>query len=135
MNKAMPMMIAATVMFMLYPSAYAEEENNIENTATEAFVPSAERGKVFFDKICSHCHNASHETSPVGAPGLKGVLDRHDEAWLNQWIKSPETFAKRDETAKDLIESNKFGLAMPTIPAMQDKHNRADIIAFLKTLK
>ncbi|MES0372591.1 MAG: hypothetical protein ABUK11_09995, partial [Mariprofundaceae bacterium] len=73
--------------------------------------------------------------SRVAAPGLKGVLERHNEKWLNQWLKSPEAFAKVDETAADLITSNKYGLKMPTLPEMQSAQNRADMIAYLKTLK
>ena len=95
----------------------------------------AANGKELFQTICAHCHLTTYDESRIGAPGLKGVLERHDEDWLSHWIKSPETFAKTDETAKSLIESNKFGLAMPTLPAMQDDAKRADIIEFLKTLK
>jgi len=136
MNKALHVTIAAIILCSAYSSAQAEDA--AAPTAAEQqkkFVPSAERGKDFFNRICSHCHNITYEESHIGAPGLRGVLDRHDEAWLNQWLKSPETFAKTDETARDLIAGNKFGLAMPTIPAMQDDRNRADIIAYLKTLK
>jgi len=63
------------------------------------------------------------------------VLERHDEAWIDQWIHDPEGFSKKDETAKALVESNPFGLIMPTLPETQSAENRRDIIAFLKTLK
>lgn len=101
----------------------------------EGFKPDAIRGAKTFDTICAHCHLITYEESRVGAPGLKGVLDRHDEKWLDQWIKSPEAFAKKDETAKALIKSNKYGVKMPTFPEMQDDHDRADVIEYLKTLK
>lgn len=99
------------------------------------FSPDAARGARIFDSICSHCHLITHEMSKVGAPGLKGVLGRRDVKWLNQWIRSPEAFAKTDEAASKLIASNKYGVKMPTFPEMQDDHNRADIIEYLKTLK
>ena len=101
----------------------------------ETIQGDAARGSATFKTICAHCHTTTYDDSRIGAPGLQGVLERHNEAWLHHWIKSPEAFAKVDETAKDLISSNKFGLAMPTLPAMQDDQKRADIIAFLKTLK
>ena len=104
-------------------------------TAEEALKGSADRGAELFKSICSHCHTTTYDDSRIGAPGLQGVLERHDAAWLNHWVKSPETFALNNVTAKDLISSNKFGLAMPTLPAMQDDQKRADIIEFLKTLK
>ena len=139
MNKAFHIMATMTIMLSLFPlvtQSTAEETSNTQAaTGSKPFEASAKRGKATFDTVCSHCHNATYEESRIGAPGLRGVLERHDVNWLNHWIKSPETFAETDETAQALIESNPFGLAMPTLPTMQDEHNRADIIEFLKTLK
>ncbi len=101
----------------------------------EEYTPDPAKGAKSFQTICAHCHNITYDESRVGAPGLKGVLERHDAKWLDQWLKSPEAFAKTDSTAADLLGSNKYGLKMPTLPEMQDAKNRADIIAYLKTLK
>ncbi len=106
----------------------------MQKAAAEPLTGNAESGKALFDTICAHCHKTNYDESRIGAPGLQGVLERHGEAWLDEWIKSPEAFSKTDETAKALISSNQFGLAMPTLPAMQDDQKRADIIAYLKTL-
>ncbi|MFC1536526.1 c-type cytochrome [Pseudomonadota bacterium] len=103
--------------------------------SAEEFTPDASRGAKIFQAICAHCHNITYDDSRVGAPGLKGVLERHDAKWLDKWLKSPEGFAKVDETAADLLVSNKYGLKMPTLPEMQDAKKRADIIEYLKTLK
>ena len=92
-------------------------------------------GEKIFKTFCAHCHHSSNEESKVGAPGLKDVLSRHDEAWINQWIKSPETLVKTDHKASELTKSNRFGLTMPTLPAMQEEQNRRDVIAYLKTLE
>jgi len=97
--------------------------------------PSAKEGQKLFESICAHCHHTTYDESRIGAPGLRGVLERHDEAWLNNWIKGPEAFAQKDETARALIDGNRFGLAMPTIPAMQNEENRKAVIEYLKTLK
>jgi len=130
MTKMFHMIPCSTVFIScLFFATHACAEETTPNIASEI------NGKAHFDTICSHCHNITYDESRIGAPGLKGVLERHDEEWLNHWIKSPESFAKVDGKAKDLISSNKFGLAMPTIPAMQDDQARADIIAYLKTLK
>ncbi|MCF7822191.1 MAG: c-type cytochrome [Mariprofundaceae bacterium] len=101
----------------------------------EEFTPDASRGEKTFQTICAHCHNITYDESRVGSPGLKGVLERHDEKWLHQWLKGPEAFAKVDETAATLIESNKYKIKMPTFPQMQDDQHRADMIEYLKTLK
>ncbi|WP_038248975.1 c-type cytochrome [Ghiorsea bivora] len=139
MNKAFHIMATMTIMLSLFPivtQSAAEEGPDTQAIAeSKPFTASAARGKITFDTVCTHCHNTTYEESRIGAPGLRGVLERHDVNWLNHWIKSPETFAKTDETAQALIESNKFGLAMPTLPTMQDDHNRADIIEYLKTLQ
>ncbi|MDX8381258.1 MAG: cytochrome c [Ghiorsea sp.] len=112
-------------------------ENLTETTpiANAQPVVSMEKGKLLFNSICIHCHRTTYEESPIGAPGLQGVLERHDEAWLNQWIKGPEVFAETNVPARDLIDGNRFGLAMPTLAAMQDEHNRLAVIEYLKTLK
>ena len=96
---------------------------------------NAKNGESIFKTYCAHCHNSNSEESKVGAPGLKDVLSRHDEAWINQWIKSPDTLIKTDHKALALSKSNRFGLTMPTLPAMQEENNRRDVIAYLRTLK
>jgi cytochrome c2 len=92
-------------------------------------------GENLFKSICVHCHNTTYDESRIGASGLRGVIDLHDEAWLNQWVKGSEAFAKTDVAAHDLTNSNRFGLACPTLPTMQNDNNRKAVIEYLKTLK
>ncbi|RMD60665.1 MAG: cytochrome c [Planctomycetota bacterium] len=121
---------------MFGPLSWAVADEVAEQPAAGAVeAPDAAHGRMIFENICSHCHNASHETSAVGAPGLMDVIERHDEAWLDRWLSGPEAFAANDEDAKALVESNPYGLVMPTLPEMQDPKNRRDVIAFLKTLR
>jgi cytochrome c2 len=103
--------------------------------ATPAITGNLEHGKQIFANICSHCHRIDHQTSPVGAPGLLDVLQRHTAEWIFQWVHSPAAFAKTDKAAKALVEGNPYGLVMPTFPEMQDPQNRRDVIEYLKTLK
>jgi mono/diheme cytochrome c family protein len=123
--------------FLLSTPALAEEELVAPEVAqvVEASQPDVKHGQKIFETICIHCHRTDYEASAVGAPGLKDVLERHSEEWINTWITSPEAFAKIDDTAKDLLGSNPYGLMMPTIPEMQVEQNRKDIIEYLKTLK
>jgi cytochrome c2 len=134
MKKKLYLIAGATLLFSmpLFGTTITAEETQEPIVITQA---SYKNGKVIFDRLCAHCHKTTFDESVIGAPGLKQVLDRHDETWLNSWLRSPEAFAKVNETAKDLIESNDFGLAMPTLPAMHDDSQRADVIAYLKTLK
>jgi hypothetical protein len=62
-------------------------------------------------------------------------MERQTPEWMDQWLTSPAAFAKRDKTAKALVERNPDGLEEPTLPVMQDPKNRRDVIEFLKTLK
>lgn len=108
-------------------SGWAQEEGEVTGDPA--------RGKQIFETICAHCHYTTSERSPVGAPGLKGVTKRRSLAWINQWLQGPEAFAATDETAKKVIAANPTGLIMPAYPEMKNAQNRADIIAYLKTLQ
>lgn len=92
-------------------------------------------GEKLFKSVCVHCHQASAEKSRIGAPSLLNVLSRHDEKWIDQWIKSPEALVLTDHKAMELSKSNQHGLVMPTLPVMQSEKNRRDVIAYLRTLK
>jgi len=94
---------------------------------------NADKGKEIFNEICISCHT----TDKVGklGPGLKGITQRRDVEWIEKWIKSPQALiASGDLYARRLREDNKYGITMPTLPVMKNDDNRADIIAFLKTL-
>jgi cytochrome c2 len=119
----------------------AKEKAGAANSAEAETPPQApivgrvEAGRKIYENICFHCHRLDYQASEVGAPGLRDVTHRHDIEWIEQWITSPRAFAKIDPSAKALVASNPYGLTMPTLPEMQDPQNRADIIAFLKTLE
>jgi cytochrome c2 len=123
--------------FLLSTPALAEEEAVAPETieVVETLQADVGRGKKIFESICIHCHNITNKISAVGCPGLKDVLTRHDEAWINQWLQGPEIFSKKDEKAKAVVAANPYGLIMPTIPEMQIEQDRKDIIEYLKTLK
>ncbi len=93
----------------------------------------AEAGKAMFDMVCKYCHNSDYDDKY--GPGLKGVMERVDEAWVDRWLLDPSAMVKTDEYAKSLRESNNFDMTMPIIPAMKDPYARANVIEFLKTLR
>ncbi len=130
-------LIILILSFFLSTPVLAEEEPvaSEEPQVIEVSKPDAKHGKEIFTSVCIHCHNITHEVSAVGCPGLKDVLSRHDEGWLQQWLVSPEAFAKQDKKAKAVVGANPYGLIMPTLPEMQNEKDRKDIIEYLKTLK
>jgi len=117
------------------PAIAAKSEQAAENRAEAETAANLEHGKEIFRNICIHCHRTDHEASAVAAPGLRDVMERHTPEWEDKWLTSPAAFAKKDETARALVEANPYSLTMPTLPEMQDPQNRKDVIEFLKTLK
>jgi len=103
-----------------------------------AGAPSAERGKMLFTR-CTNCHTADKSGKHKVGPNLGGVIGRDtgtaagyiysaalksksgtwDEARLSDWLISPQAFASGTK------------MVFQGFPKAQD---RADIIAFLKTL-
>jgi len=101
--------------------------------AIPAHAADLNRGKAIFKRLCSHCHLAGYDEK--FAPGLAGVTDRRDTAWLHRFLQNPGQMIRQDEDAKALKESNTYNLTMPTLPEMQDEQNREDVIAYLSTLQ
>lgn len=86
-------------------------------------------GEALFKNNCKQCHSA--EDKIVVGPGLKGIEDRRDFAWLKAWIQNPDKVIKSgDKYAVDLF--NKFNkLQMTAFPAYGDKEIH-DILAYVK---
>lgn len=74
-------------------------------------------GKAIFSQKCAACH--AFDKQLVG-PALKGVTERHDEAWLIKWTKNaPAMIASGDPEAKKLYDQ--YGPAMMTaFPELSD---------------
>jgi len=97
-----------------------------------AYAADVEAGKKLYDKVCGYCHLTTYDDK--FGPGLAGIIERRDEAWLSAFLKDPQEMIKNDEYAQSLKESNSYNLTMPKLPDMQDEQKRADVIAYMKTL-
>lgn len=64
----------------------------------------AEQGKVVFEAKCSSCHNAT-DVKKTG-PGLKGVTERRQPAWIMNMITNPVEMTQKDPTAKELLATH-----------------------------
>ena len=82
----------------------------------------AAKGKEVFESNCSVCHNSDSTETKVG-PGLKGLFKR---AELNNKKKVNEA------NVREMI--NMGGNGMPSYDDMLTAAEKADVIAFLKTL-
>ena len=82
---------------------------------------SADKGKEVFDQ-CSVCHNADSTEKKIG-PGLKGLF-KHDKLVNGKPVNEANVRAKIDEG----------GNGMPGYKDILSDQERADLIAYLKTL-
>lgn len=86
----------------------------------------ASQGKVLFEAKCSACHKAT-EKKVVG-PGLKGVTQRRQAAWILNMITNPIEMTKSDPTAKDLLATH---LTQMTFQDVSDEQAK-QILEFLR---
>lgn len=88
-----------------------------------SFIPAhysfAAGGEEVFNKMCMTCHSLT-DVKLVG-PGLGGLSDRRDEAWVIKWVKDPQGMVNSgDEYAVKLFdEYNK--VPMPGFPQLTDE--------------
>lgn len=83
---------------------------------------SAAKGKQVFSSQCSVCHNADSTEKKMG-PGLKGLFKR--DKMVN---------GKKPTEANVLEQINTGGNGMPAYKDMLSDQEKADVIAYLKTL-
>jgi cytochrome c len=90
-------------------------------TALSAASPDAAKGKAIF-KQCATCHNAGSDAKKIG-PSLKGLFKREKLA-NGKRVGDATVRAKIDEG----------GNGMPQYKDMLSEQEKADLIAYLKTL-
>jgi len=98
-----------------------------------AHAADIDAGKKIFNQICSYCHKTNYDDK--FGPGLAGISERRNNAWLNAFLLDPEKMIKNDEYAQSLKENNSYNLTMPKLRDMQDEQKRADVVAYLETLQ
>jgi cytochrome c551/c552 len=95
---------------------------------SSAFAQSAAEGASLFKQKCTSCHAIDRQ---VVGPALKGVTEKHDEAWLIKWIRNSQALvaAGDPEAVKIYNEFNK--VAMTPFPELTDD-NVKSILAYIK---
>ena len=76
-------------------------------------IPKMSKGEDMFRAHCDSCHSLDNEDG-LG-PGLQGVTERRDRAWLARWLKTPDKLlAEKDPIALDLY--NRYNkILMPNL--------------------
>lgn len=93
-----------------------------------AVAQSAAEGAVLFkDNGCTACHALD---KVVVGPALKGISERHDEAWLIKWIKNSSALIASGDAEAVKLEA--FSPAMmPAYPTLSDD-NIKSMLAYFK---
>ncbi|MFN8276028.1 MAG: cytochrome c [Chitinophagales bacterium] len=86
----------------------------------------AESGKLIFETKCSACHKVTDQK--VVGPGLKGVTDRRQPAWILNMMTNPVEMTKSDPTAKELLAQH---LTQMTFQDVSDEQ-AIQILEFLR---
>jgi cytochrome c len=98
----------------------------------------AEAGKVIFKK-CAVCHSPDAGVNKVG-PSLRGIVGRHSASLDNyNYSAAMKGFDKTwDPALLDTYLADPRGTVSGTkmvFPGLKDAKDRADVIAYLETLK
>lgn len=77
----------------------------------------AAAGKALFNANCAACHKLD---AKMTGPALRGVVDRHDTAWLHSWIKDSQAMVKAgDAAAVKIFEENNKSI-MTSFPQLSN---------------
>jgi cytochrome c len=109
--------------------------------APSAFAADAANGKAVFDRVCVICHSTTTEPGgPVVGPTLAGVVGRKSAgvkefAMYTQALKDSK-LTWNEKTLDEFLASpmTKVPGTMMVMP-VPDARERADVIAYLSTLK
>ena len=92
-------------------------------------VSRAQDGEQLFRSNCASCHSVGK--GKLVGPDLQDVHSRHDEQWLQKWVKSSQTLIKAgDEQAVKLYSDNNK-VPMPDVFINEDQIKT--VLAFIKT--
>jgi cytochrome c2 len=90
---------------------------NIELSAIDE--KKAANGQTVFEAKCSACHNMT-DVKKVG-PGLAGITQRRQAAWILNMITNPQEMTQKDPTGKKLLEEH---LTQMTFQDVSDEQAR-----------
>ncbi|MEJ6980810.1 cytochrome c3 family protein [Pedobacter sp. P351] len=85
--------------------------------APAAAAGDAAAGGALFKQKCTACHGIDRA---VVGPALKGIQDRHDQAWLNKWIKNSQALVASGDPAAVKVFNEYKKVVMTPFPELTD---------------
>lgn len=95
----------------------------------QAFAQDAAKGKELFQANCASCHNVTAEKM-IG-PGLAGIEQRRDEAWLIKWIRNPAAMIASGDPYAVKLYNDYNKVQMTAFTSFSDDDIRS-ILAYVK---
>ena len=122
-----PKMLAWLLGYSL-PASKAGIKTSHVSYAEAKRLPNLSRAEDLFRFRCAACHSLGNEDG-LG-PGLLGVTQKRDRAWLARWLKTPDKLlAEKDPVALELY--NRYNkIRMPNL-----KLNDADVEALINYME
>lgn len=114
------------------PTLQAEEAATAEAATAEAGAASskgdASAGAAIFKQKCTSCHAIGRA---VVGPALKGMSERHDEAWLIKWIRNSQALIAAGDPAAVKVFEEYNKVVMTPFPELTDT-DIINIIAYVQ---
>ncbi|MCC9042649.1 c-type cytochrome [Myroides sp. M-43] len=98
---------------------------------TISFAQDVAKGKELFNSNCAACHKLDGNST---GPALRGVVERHDVAWLHKWIKSSSSLIKSGDAAAVKLFNDWNKVVMNDFPALSDE-DIDNILAYTSEVK
>jgi protein SCO1/2 len=96
-----PKVLARLLGYSLQHGQAAQPQS--ESYAEAQRLPKLSRGEDLYRSRCDSCHSLGKEDG-LG-PGLAGVTEKRDHAWLARWLKTPDQMlAEKDPIATQLFD-------------------------------
>jgi mono/diheme cytochrome c family protein len=90
----------------------------------------AAAGETLFKANCSQCHATGSEV--VVGPGLKGIQERRDYAWLKKWINNPAAVIGSGDKYANELYLKYAKVQMTAFPSFGDSEVK-NILAYVKS--
>ena len=114
-------------------TSFAQEAAPADATEAPAASQGADpvKGKELFNSNCAACHKLDAKST---GPALRGIAEKHDQAWLYKWIhNSSEMIKSGDAAAVKVFEENNKAV-MTSFPQLSEG-DIDNIIAYTSEVK